>query len=69
MSKVNSICQSCGKAFLAKQSDINRGWAKCCSKSCAASKRERDLDRFGYRNKLHRPINAVGGVLTDEDQP
>ncbi len=30
----------CGNEYNARQADINRGWAKACSKSCAATKRE-----------------------------
>lgn len=40
----------CGKTFTAKKADVKRGWAKCCSKSCAAIARERKLDRNGYRD-------------------
>ncbi|HVW99765.1 MAG TPA: hypothetical protein VHA52_04955 [Candidatus Babeliaceae bacterium] len=37
---MNVICNQCGKTFKANLSDIKRGWAKCCSKSCAAKHRE-----------------------------
>lgn len=30
----------CGKVFNARKADIDRGWAKSCSKSCAAKLRE-----------------------------
>lgn len=40
----------CGKTFTAKKADIKRGWASCCSKSCAAFAREKKLDRNGYRD-------------------
>ena len=40
----------CGKTFTARKADIKRGWAKCCSKSCAAIAREKKLDRNGYRD-------------------
>lgn len=29
-------CKYCGNTFSARQADINRGWAKFCSKSCKA---------------------------------
>lgn len=29
-------CLWCGDEFEARVTDINRGWAKCCSHSCAA---------------------------------
>lgn len=31
---VEKTCK-CGKLFLARQSDLNRGWGLSCSKSCA----------------------------------
>lgn len=29
-------CKNCKKEFNARQADLNRGWAKFCSKSCKA---------------------------------
>ncbi len=34
-------CENCGNQFLAKKADRTRRWAKCCSKSCAATLREK----------------------------
>lgn len=36
----------CGKKFMAKKADVARGWAKSCSKSCAATKREKKTGNF-----------------------
>lgn len=47
---VEKNCAWCGKIFVAKKADVKRGWARCCSKSCAASLREKKLDRFGFRS-------------------
>lgn len=33
-------CDNCGKEYIADQRNISRGWGLCCSKSCAAAKRE-----------------------------
>lgn len=30
----------CGNEYVAKKADLKRGWAKSCSKSCAATRRE-----------------------------
>jgi len=35
------ICDNCGKEYDADPQNVNRGWGLCCSKSCAASKREK----------------------------
>lgn len=34
-------CDNCGKTYKADKRNIRRGWGLCCSKSCAASKREK----------------------------
>lgn len=36
-------CQRCGITFTARLADRARGWAKSCSKSCAANVREKAL--------------------------
>ena len=38
--QVTVTCDYCTKLFLARVADRNRGWARTCSKSCAAKKRE-----------------------------
>lgn len=45
MSKIKMRCK-CGVEYSAKQSDVDRGWGRSCSKRCAAKKRER---RNGHR--------------------
>jgi hypothetical protein len=40
MSKIKRKCDFCPKEYEADLRDVNRGWALCCSKSCAAKKRE-----------------------------
>ena len=38
--KILRECLNCGLGFVAKKSDVNRGWAKFCSKSCKAQYKE-----------------------------
>jgi len=33
-------CKCCGKDFVARTADRDRGWARFCSKSCKATKQE-----------------------------
>jgi len=33
-------CDICGRTYNADERNIKRGWGLCCSKSCAAKKRE-----------------------------
>lgn len=34
-------CDNCGKEYKADKRNLKRGWGLCCSKSCAAKKREK----------------------------
>jgi len=43
-------CDHCGKEYNADPRNVKRGWGLCCSKSCAAYKRE------GKPPKLAKPI-------------
>ncbi|WP_317915040.1 hypothetical protein [Cupriavidus sp. TKC] len=52
-------CKVCKKEFTAKVADRKRGWAKCCSKSCAAIRRTR-------QNGGYQPARRE--VFGDEEQ-
>lgn len=39
-------CDNCPKEYWADNRNLSRGWGLCCSKSCAASKREKS--KSGY---------------------
>lgn len=41
----------CGVSFLARVADRKRGWARHCSKSCAAWMREKQADRRNYSGR------------------
>lgn len=38
---INRDCDNCQKEYKADPRNIKRGWGLCCSKSCAAQKREK----------------------------
>ena len=48
MKTIERTCR-CGNKFKARVADIKRGWAKSCSKSCAALRREKTLYRSCFR--------------------
>jgi hypothetical protein len=67
MSKlVERCCKWCEKAFIARDADVKRGWAKFCSKACKAKEQEA---RTGQYSALLRsgsgihpgPIHVVAG--------
>lgn len=39
-------CKVCGALFTARIADRKRGWAKCCSKSCAATLSNRMTGKY-----------------------
>jgi len=45
MGMVERTCH-CGNKFQAKSADVKRGWAKCCSKACAARLREQKTGNY-----------------------
>lgn len=59
-------CDHCGREYEADQRNVNRGWGLCCSKSCAASKREKS--KTGYntervkRNNIRRATWNENGL-------
>ncbi len=42
-------CDHCDKEYEADERNLKRGWGLCCSKSCAASKREKS--KLGYNSE------------------
>lgn len=42
-------CDNCGEEYDADPRNLKRGWGRCCSKSCAAKKRE--MSKPGYNPK------------------
>lgn len=46
MANIQRKCDNCGKDYLADERNTKRGWGLCCSKSCAAAKREKDKPTY-----------------------
>jgi hypothetical protein len=60
MAQIKRNCDNCKESYLTDTRNLSRGWGKCCSKSCAASLREKS--RSGYnpervkRNNIRRVL-------------
>jgi len=58
-------CDNCGKTYNAETRDLKRGWGKCCSKSCAASLREKSKPNYDpervKRNNIRRTFWVENG--------
>ena len=55
MSYIKRNCDYCGKEYKADTRNLNRGWGLCCSKSCAAKKREKS--KKGYDSERVKDNN------------
>jgi hypothetical protein len=51
-------CDNCGKEYMADNRNLKRGWGLCCSKACAAKKREMSKPNYDpervKRNNIRR---------------
>ncbi len=58
------LCDNCNKEYNADERNIKRGWGLCCSKSCAASKREKNKPGYNpnrvYLNNIKRENRITG---------
>lgn len=52
---VKRKCEQCGNQFIARQADLNRGWARFCGKSCAALFRARNHKPKSLRKSANVP--------------
>lgn len=46
MTLIKRSCDLCKKEYLADERNLKRGWGLCCSKSCAARKREQSKPSY-----------------------
>jgi hypothetical protein len=46
MSYTKRNCDYCGKEYKADNRNLKRGWGLCCSKKCAANKREKSKPNY-----------------------
>lgn len=66
--KIKRPCDNCTKTYIADTRDLNRGWGKCCSKSCAASAREKSKPGYDPKrveaNNIRREAWNDGGKVS-----
>lgn len=64
MSYIQRNCDCCSKEYKADTRNLKRGWGLCCSKSCAAKKRE--MSRPGY-NPERVKKNNIRRILWNDN--
>jgi hypothetical protein len=64
-------CDNCNKEYEADERNIKRGWGLCCSKSCAASKREKSKPNYNSirvdKNNIRRVLWNDRPICSDEN--
>lgn len=69
--KTKRNCDNCDKEYLADNRNLKRGWGLCCSKSCAAKKREKSKPDYNPErvslNNLRREHWTWSDKLMRED--
>ena len=61
-------CDYCGKEYMADNRNLKRGWGLCCSKRCAANKREKSKPNYNperVRKNNERRNNWVQNGLDE----
>lgn len=69
--KVEHNCDVCGTPFMSDSRNLARGWGRCCSKTCAAIKRESTNKTGRIKCEIMAPSNElvaklIGGTLIDQ---
>lgn len=59
MRHINRKCDNCGDDYNADTRNLNRGWGLCCSKSCAASKREKSKPNYNPKRVINNNIRRT----------
>lgn len=61
--KIKVNCDVCKNEFMAKVADRKRGWARCCSKSCAATKSNKKTGKFKkfIKSKNYEEMHPYSG--------
>jgi len=67
MSYVKRNCDNCGDEYKADTRNLNRGWGKCCSKSCAAKLREKTKPGYNPERVARNNERRANWVETGRD--
>jgi len=55
---IEQTCICCKKKFKAREADVKRGWAKNCSKSCAASSTNKKTGNYSRFKESQRKATS-----------
>jgi hypothetical protein len=66
-STIKRKCDHCAKEYDADMRNVNRGWGLCCSKSCAAKKREESKPGYNPERVAANNIRRDNWNVKDEN--
>lgn len=67
MGYIKRKCDNCGKEYMADERNLKRGWGLCCSKSCAAKKREKNKPTYNKERVEANNIRRANWVENSKD--
>ena len=67
MGYIKRKCDNCGKEYMADERNLKRGWGLCCSKSCAAQKREKSKPNYNPERVAANNIRRANWVENGKD--
>ena len=67
MGYIKRKCNNCGKEYMADERNLKRGWGLCCSKSCAANKREKSKPSYKKERVEANNIRRANWVENGKD--
>ena len=67
MSYTERNCDNCKKEYKADNRNLKRGWGLCCSKSCAAKKREKSKPGYNEERVKSNNIRRSNWVENGKD--
>lgn len=59
MGYVKRNCNNCQKEYMADERNLKRGWGLNCSKSCAASKREKSKPTYNAERVARNNVKRI----------
>ena len=67
MSYTKRKCDNCGKEYMADNRNLKRGWGLCCSKKCAAKKREKSRPNYNPETVMYNNLKRAGLLPRETD--
>lgn len=61
-------CDYCSREYNADERNLKRGWGLCCSKKCAAKKREKSKPNYDPETVRYNNLRRAGLLYNSESR-